>query len=188
MDRRTCVKSLLTFGVCCGVLPTLGLGNTLNPTIAPNPDDELAALKQEKEFIVNWVHDLLETMDKVLDEETRVKLIEGCGRGCFDRHQFKKDIAEKGKGDIDKLIEAYDQNFEVWKDGEFVHVRYGKISKRCYCPAAQIRSPKPNDIHCECTRATHQTVFETALGHPVHVEIVESLRRGGQTCHFKVKY
>ncbi len=42
------------------------------------------------------------------------------------------------------------------------------------------------DVHCECTRATHQAVFETALGRPFRVEIVESLRRGGKTCHFIV--
>ena len=191
MDRRSCVKSLVTLGVCCGVLPTLGFASGLNPSIPnsapPTPDDELAALKQEKEFIVNWVRDLLETMDKELDEKTRVKLIEGCGRGCYNRFKFKQDIAEKGKGDLDKLIEAYSQNFEIWKEGDKVHVRYGKKSARCYCPAAQIRRPQPNDLHCECTRTTHQTIFETALGHPVKVEIVESLRRGGQTCHFQVK-
>jgi len=37
---------------------------------------------------------------------------------------------------------------------------------------------------CECTRATRQTIFEAALERPVKVEIVESLRRGGRTCHF----
>ena len=192
MNRRSCVKSLVALGVCCGVLPTLGFGSGSklsipNPTTPPSPEDELAALKQEKEFIVNWVQDLLETMDKELDEKTRIKLIEGCGKGCYNRFKFKQDIAERGKGDLDKLIQAYSKNFEVWKEGDIVHVRYGKKSARCYCPAAKIRTPRPNDLHCECTRTTHQTIFETALGHPVHVEIVESLRRGGQTCHFQVK-
>jgi hypothetical protein len=190
MDRKSCIKSLAALGVCCGVIPAMGLGSGSNTSLPssfpPKLDDELAALKQEKEFIVNWVRDLLETMDKELDEETRIRLIEGCGRGCYNRFKFKQDIAEKGKGDLDKLIEAYSQNFEVWKDGNKVHVRYGAKSARCYCPAAKIRTPQPNDLHCECTRMTHQTIFETALGHPVYVEVVESLRRGGQTCHFLV--
>lgn len=110
----------------------------------------------------------------------------GCGKGCYNRFKFKQDIAEAGKSDIDKLINAYKNNFEIWKEGEDIHIRYGETSERCYCPAAQIREPHPNDLHCECTKATHQTIFETALGVPVNVKILESLRRGGKTCHFLV--
>jgi len=39
----------------------------------------------------------------------------------------------------------------------------------------------------KCTRATHQAIFETALQRPFKVDIVESLRRGGMTCHFAVR-
>jgi hypothetical protein len=150
----------------------------------PAEEEELATVRAQKEFIQNWLADLLDSMDKVIDRETQVKIIEGCGRQCFNRHQFKKDIAAKGAGDLYKLIQAYSQNFEVWKDGNSVHVRYGETSSRCYCSAANYRKAKPNDLHCECTRMTHQSIFETALGKPIKVEIAESLRRGGKTCHF----
>ena len=148
--------------------------------------DPLAQALWEKEFIAHWLTDLLDTMDAELDEKTRVKLIEGCGRGCFLRHSFKQEIARQGKGDLTKLIEAYKNNFEIWQDGSLVHIRYGAISDHCYCPVAQMVPAKPNDIQCECTRATHQTIFETALDRPFKVEIIESLRRGGKTCHFVV--
>jgi hypothetical protein len=46
------------------------------------------------------------------------------------------------------------------------------------------RAARPDDLHCECTRATHQSIFETALGRPIRVEVRETLRRGGKTCHF----
>jgi len=48
------------------------------------------------------------------------------------------------------------------------------------------RSGRRGDLHCECTRATHQTVFEAALGRALPVEILETVRRGGTTCHFLV--
>jgi hypothetical protein len=150
------------------------------------PDEEVEQLKQQKEFIQNWLQDLLDTMDKELDLPTKVKLIEGCGRGCFNRFKFKQEIAAKGSNSLENLIEAYKQNFEIWKDGDIVHIRYGETSAQCYCPAANYRKSKPNDVHCECTRTTHQTIFETALGKPFKVDILESLRRGGQTCHFAV--
>ncbi len=152
----------------------------------PSLAEQLAQLQQQKTFIENWLTDLLDTIDAELDRETKVKLLAGCGRGCFRRHDFKQEIARQGQGSLEKLIEAYKHNFEIWQEGERVHIRYGEVSKQCYCPAAQGRPGRPDDIHCECTRATHQAIFEAALGRTVRVEVLESLRRGGKTCHFLV--
>ncbi len=183
MDRKEFFEKSLKFGLCSGALVVLG--GTESSVTAQTPPEELARVTREKEFIQNWLIDLLDTMETELDRESAEKLLAGCGRGCFRRHEFKQKIAERGKGDVDKLIEAYKQNFEVWREGETVHIRYGEVSNQCYCPAANYRTSKPQDIHCECTRSTHQTIFETALGRSIRVEIVESLRRGGKTCHFR---
>jgi hypothetical protein len=185
MNRKEYLKKSLCLGICSGAVLLPDFSNA--KTIAlDEPDEELKRVKQEKEFIQNWLSDLLDSMDNVLDQDTKVKIIEGCGKGCFNRFKFKQDIAEKGKGSIDKLIEAYKQNFEIWRENELVHIRYGEVSAHCYCPAANYRPSKPGDVHCECTRSTHQAIFETALGRPFKVEILESLRRGGKTCHFAV--
>lgn len=148
---------------------------------------EIERLQMERDFIANWLTDLLATMAVELDRETQVKLIEGCGRGCFNRFSFKQDIAHAGQGDLAKLIEAYRRTFEIWQEGDEVHIRYGEVSPGCYCPAARAIPIKPDDLHCECSRATHQAIFETALGHPVHIEILETVRRGGKTCHFVIQ-
>jgi|WetSurMetagenome_2_1015567.scaffolds.fasta_scaffold50981_4 hypothetical protein len=185
MDRRDWIKRLTELGVCTGMLSFMNFEDSKTfASIAPDKESE--QLKSQKEFIQNWLSDLLESMDKVIDRETQVKIIEGCGKGCFNRHKFKQDIAVKGKDNLDELINAYKQNFEIWKEGDIVHIRYGEVSSQCYCPAANYRAPKENDLHCECTRMTHQTIFETALGRPFKVDVVESLRRGGKTCHFAV--
>ena len=185
MNRKDFFRGSLTVSACAGcfLLPVTNL--IALESVSPE-DEKYQQLLQEKEFIQNWLTDLISTIETELDEPTRVKLLAGCGRGCFNRHKFKSDIAEKGRGDLDKLIEAYHSNFEVWKEGNNVHIRYGEVSQGCYCPAAKFRPAKPNDLHCECTRATHQTIFETALGRPVEVKILESVRRGNKTCHFLV--
>ncbi len=169
MDRKDFFRSSLAFGACAGCF-LLPANNLIASEALPEDDEKYKNLLQEKEFIQNWLTDLIGTIETELDEATKVKLLAGCGRGCFNRHKFKRDIAEKGKGDLDKLIEAYKNNFEVWKEGNAVHIRYGEVSQGCYCPAAKFRPAKPNDLHCECTRATHQTIFETALGRPVDVK------------------
>jgi hypothetical protein len=143
-------------------------------------------LRTHRDFLQNWLADFMEAVDREVDHKTRVRLYEGTGRGCYHRHKFKQDIAEKGKDNLENLIEAYKNNFEIWKEDEKIHIRYGEVNRQCYCPAAKSHDPKPNDIHCECTRTTHQTIFESALERPVKVDILESFRRGGKTCHFLV--
>ncbi len=189
MKRKEFLKKTLQLGMCCSgaVMATVGGSFPLNADdkkeVGPSEDSRL---KQEKEFIENWLTDLLNTIDKELDEETKITLFAGTGQGCFNRHKFKRDIAENGKGDLDTLIKAMKKNFECWREGDLVHIRYGKVSPGCYCPVLKDKKSALHKMHCNCTRATHQAIFETALGRPFKVEIVESIRRGGKTCHFVV--
>jgi len=183
MDRKEFLCLTLQLGAgSCGAAALAGAAAAAAPADGA-PPDELAAARRERDFVRNWTSDLLDAAE-ALPRELQVKLMEGCGRGCFRRHEFKRAIAEQGRGDLGKLIAAYGKNFEVWRDGEAVHVRYGAVSSRCYCPVVKERAARPDDLHCECTRATHQSIFETALGRPIRVEVRETLRRGGKTCHF----
>jgi len=175
MNRKEFFAATAKAGVGCCAMAVFG-----KAAAAPETD----AVAAEKAFVTNWLTDLFEAMDTDLDQDTKVKLMAACGKGCFRRHSFKTDIARDGKGDIDKLLKAYAKNFEVWREGDLVHVRFGPKVEQCYCPAARYHPIRAHDVHCECTRATHQAIFETALERPVKVEIVESLRRGSKTCHF----
>jgi len=198
MDRSLFLKRMAGAGCCAAMISALISTSNASTSTTPAsksfssgiaPDDkpdELTNIKMERDFILNWVNDLMDTMDKVLDEETYIKLIEGCGRGCYNRHQFKKDISIAGQGDLDKLLVAYKKNFEVWKEGDTVHIRYGEKSPGCYCPVLKNHAYNTKGLHCNCTKATHQAIFENALGRPFKVDILESIRRGGDTCHFLV--
>lgn len=172
MDR----KDFLKIG-CCGLV---ALAATPGFAQKPSCDDRL-------NFVQNFLTDLIETIDTEMDEATKVKVMSGCGRGCYRRFKFKQDIAAKGKGSVDKLVEALKANFEVWREDDKVHIRYGAVNTNgCYCPAANYRAGKPNDIHCYCTRAMHQAIWEAALGKAPQIDILQSVRRGDPTCHFLV--
>jgi len=181
MDRKEFLGAAVQGGFACCAFAIL---DSLTPQPVRAADTDL---DKEKEFVKGWMTDLFATIDAELDEATKVKLMAGCGRGCYRRYSFKQDIAAAGKGSPEKLLEAYKKNFEVWREGDLMHIRYGAENKQCYCPAARYHPPLPHDIHCECTRATHQTVCEAALGRHVEVKILESLRRGGKTCHFTAR-
>jgi len=179
MNRKEFFETSVKSGIgCCAAF--LMFDEPAAASRASQPSEADA----EKEFLKNWMTDLFDSIDAELDQATKVRVMAGCGKGCFRRFQFKQDIAKMGKGSVENLVQAYKKNFGVWQEGGLVHIRYGEVSTRCYCPAARYHPAKPGDIHCECTRATHQTIFETALGRPVKVEVLESLRRGGKTCHF----
>lgn len=179
---RTSVQ--LTCASCLG----LAFGSRASAAEAPPPeapppapaDEALRQAQNDNAFINNWLTDLFEAIDTEVDPATKLKLLQACGRGCYRRHKFKQDLAAAGQGDVEKLIAAYRQNFGIEREGDRVHIRY---SDHCFCPAARNRPARPHDLHCECTRATHQTIFETALGRPVKVELLETVRRGGKTCH-----
>ncbi len=178
MDRKEFVK----LGCCALAFMTTQTGSAAETPAQPAACDE-----RELKFIQNWVTDLMDTLDADVPEETKIKILSGCGRGCYQRHPWKHEIAAKGKGNVDKLVEALKQNFEAWRDGDTVHIRFGeKNTYGCYCPAARYRPAKPNDIHCYCTRAMHGAIWEAALGHPVKIDILQSVRRGDPTCHFLV--
>ncbi len=181
MDRKTFIKTSLGM-----VAASLGGAATGVSADEPACAEKLAGAERENAFVNAWLDDLFDGIRSEVDEKTSVRLLEACGRACYRRHTFKQEIAAKGKGGLAQLEAAYKENFEAWREGDVLHIRYGAVSKGCYCPAARRRTPRPNDLHCECTRTTHQTICENALGRPCRVEILETVRRGGKTCHFAV--
>lgn len=186
MDRKAFLKRALQAGAATGV--ALAGAEKLfaaeeNPPAKGSPCDCQAA-----DFTRNWLGDLMDTIETGLDREAQVKLMTGCGRGCFNRHSWKSQLAKDSKGSPEKLIELYKERI-VGPDGAVIQgnraeIRYG--GNRCWCPAAKAHTPKPEDLHCECSRAAVQMIWEEALHTPVEVKIVESWRRGGKFCRFAI--
>jgi len=181
MTRNDFLSTALKAGLGCCALRVLAATPAQAADTASGEQ-----VQRDKTFTDGWLIDLLDTMDAELDEATRIRLIEGCGRGCYRRHAFKGEIAVASGGTLGGLVEAYHRICEAWLEGDDeLHVRFGEKSDRCYCPVLHDVPGRPNDLHCHCTKATHRMIIETALGRPVRsIEILESLRRGGNTCHF----
>ncbi len=174
----------LACGACLGSLFGRGASGA-EPSASAGPDggESLRRAKQSYEFAENWLADFMAELDAEVDAATRVRLFEACGRGCYRRHPFKQAIAAEGRGDLDRLLGAYRRNFNIERVGDVVHIWYGD---HCYCPAAQGRPARRGDLQCECTKATHQAIFEEALGRRPRADIAESIRRGGKTCHIRI--
>ena len=186
MNRKEFLKKSMWLGISSGALVVLNQSGGQLQAAAPSEED-VTRLKGDKQFVENWLTDLLNTIGEELDEKTTVKLIEGCGRGCYQRHEFKRNLAKEGKGDLEKLLAAYRKIFgSVEREGNVVHIRFNSRQHGCYCPVLRERPSKINALHCHCHKGTHEAIFEAALGRPYKAEIVASVRRGDEQCHFKI--
>jgi hypothetical protein len=181
MKRSEFIRNSASLACASCATLVLGAPGAGAQTNASASEKALKQAQNENAFTKDWMTDLFAAIEAEVDPATKLKLMQATGRGCFNRHKFKQDIAEAGKGDVERLIDAYRKNFGIERVGNDVHIRYG--GGFCYCPAAKNRPARPNDLHCECTRFTHETIFETALGRHVPVELVESVRRGDVNCH-----
>ena len=98
MDRKEFLQG------CCALAALSCFGSAETSTTAPKVSDD-----PEFKFVQNWLTDLTKAMDAELDQDTKIKLMSACGRGCFNRFKFKQDLAAEGKGSVDKLVEALNE-------------------------------------------------------------------------------
>lgn len=132
-----------------------------------------------------WIIDLVAGLDKHVDEETRRKLLEECGRRCQSPMFVKKakSIYAKSKNlddFLDKLGKVYKH---LHREGNDVYIIYPK----CYCSQVnKIPKGKLSGTYCNCSRGWAKALFEGALGRPVEVKMEESIIGGGNQCRFKI--
>jgi hypothetical protein len=95
MDRKTFLcRSVDGLVGCCAALAwgagSLDASEAAAQAPPPAPDPE-------KQFIQNWLADLMEAIDRERDESIKIRLLGACGRACFERHEFKRNWAIQGR-------------------------------------------------------------------------------------------
>jgi predicted hydrocarbon binding protein len=137
----------------------------------------------QKKFTQTWVKNLTDSMDAHLDEETKVRLMESCGRACARSGPIRS--AEACQGDLDRLLSTLAKwigKENVQKEGDAVHIVYTK----CLCHLVADGPPRLPDTYCYCSRGWLKEMFETVVGKPVDVHLLESIKRGAERCSFTV--
>lgn len=133
---------------------------------------------------VKWVVNLLDVLDREVDEETRVRILEGCGRKCIVGGFLAKaeGIARKSKS-MEEFLEGLGK---VWKhlhveeDGVFV------VYDRCYCPLVKGYEAKVSRSFCNCSVGWIRELFERALKKLVKAEKMGTIKQGNKQCKFKI--
>jgi hypothetical protein len=175
MKRKEFIKTACGLGLA-GSAAALGVQAQTTPA---KPE------KARDRFKEAWVKELMDGMEKIVDPETRGRLMNACGRACARRGGMLK-TAEKFKGDVAGYVAAVGP--QVGKDlcrmeGETVHWGY----PRCYCELVADGPERLPETYCLCSAGWVQEVFERVAGHPVRVEVVQTIKRGAPDCRFLVR-
>ena len=132
-----------------------------------------------------WIETLMANLDAHVDEETRVRVLENCGRTCIPASLVKKARAcKKRTPDMDGFLDELGQ---IWshlhREGEDVYAIYEK----CYCPLVKSYPGQLSPTFCNCSRGWIKELFEQALERPVDVELQQSIKQGDPLCRFLVR-
>jgi hypothetical protein len=132
-------------------------------------------------FAHQWVAHLMENMDSQLDGASRIKLMEASGRACA--RQGAISMAEQNKGQIDKFLSVLAGHLgkeNARREGDKVTLIY----KECYCPLMKSAPVRLSSTYCNCSRGWVKEMLECVTAKPVEVELLKSIKRGGDCCHF----
>jgi predicted hydrocarbon binding protein len=133
----------------------------------------------------NWIVNLIAGLDKYVDEEARLKVLEECGRACQSSSFINKAkaIYKKSKDLDDFLDKLGDVYKHLHREADKVYVIYPK----CYCSQVKkIPKGKLSGTYCNCSIGWAKALFEGALERPVEVIMKESIINGDKQCKFQI--
>jgi hypothetical protein len=159
--------------------------------------ENLAAVLDPKE-IAMWVKEAMERLDKLVDEKTRIRVMEECGRSCAETSETIEIVLAKRRKykTLDRFLEAEKRKLlpgmRLEREGKILFQYYMPQSfsppLRCFCslfeglPAGENISP----TYCQCSKGFVMKMWESILGKPVKVEVIATALTGAEECKFKI--
>lgn len=131
-----------------------------------------------------WIRALTESLDTQLDEKTKEKILEDCGRNCIPSSFIEKAKAlKKNAKDTDDFLDKLGKKWKhLQRNGNNVYVAYEK----CYCPLVKDYPEKLSPTFCNCSKGWIKELFESTLEKPITVELKKSIKQGDKICKFNV--
>lgn len=155
--------------------------------------------KTDKRKIAEWVKDAVGRLDALVNEETRVQIMENCGYNCAEVNrriiERAKVRRKKFKG-IDEFLEAEQRKpmvgTKLVREGntlyQFYTPRVFTRSMRCYCVLLRglPEDEKISVTYCNCSKGFVKKFWENILERPLRVELMQSAVSGGSECKFAI--
>ncbi len=191
MDR----KEFLTAAAKIGCMGACGLfwSGTASGAAQEQPGAPDVFVGKTHQFVA----DMMRALDGEVDQGTRERIMARCGRACFAESDEKAGgFSKRFAGKLDELVAVLEKEApgQCRREGDTIHFKYGGDGKgkgaerhACLCPIVQKAAPGLSGTFCLCSVGYVSELFERAAGHPVRVVLLESLKRGGNACRFRIE-
>jgi hypothetical protein len=130
-----------------------------------------------------------------LDREAASTVLSETGKLCggFTLASMATGGLEVPTADIDAFLEAHAKTEDVASGGKSKLTREGDsvtivIEGGCVCPLVKTLQIEASPNHCLCTLSHLKHLYETGLGRPVEVELIDTCLRGGNCCKIKISW
>ena len=199
MGRKTFLKA----GGGCAALAALRRlaceARGAAPAAAPSPPPARAAgvpltpAEDRVRFAETWAKRFFDVLDANLDAPTREKIMKANGRA---RHEGSLAGQAVQPTDVDAFIawvQSYVGQDAVRREGDVVYFHYVQNPRGlkvadgyCLCPFVERGPAGPSAAYCWCSVGYVQNMFGTCVGRSASVELLESLKRDGKGCRFRI--
>lgn len=148
--------------------------------------EELSALNETE--LAKWTKGAIDRLDTLVDKETRIQIMEECGRMCagVNRKPIEEAIAKRKKyKSLDKFLE--DEGYDRERNVLYVTYTPQKHGVRCFCLGKGL--PKDDTMsptYCQCSVGFVKKYWEDVLERPVDAELIQSAISGANECKFAV--
>ena len=130
-----------------------------------------------------------------LDQEAASTVLGETGRLCgsFALASMTARGLEIPAREVDAFLEAHAKAEDIASGGKSKLTREGNavtivIEGGCVCPLVKTLKIEASPNHCLCTTSHLKHLYETGLGRPVEVELIETCLRGGDSCTIKISW
>ena len=146
-----------------------------------------------------WLKNAIDKLGSLIDEPTRIRIMEACGTRCAEINKRAIDSFVRRRQkyqSVDEYLAAEEKKpsrgTRLERKGNVVYFYYTpdtfRPGLRCYCslwrglPA----NAKVSRTYCHCSKAFVAKLWQTVLGKPVQVELLQSCISGASECKFAV--
>jgi hypothetical protein len=183
MKRNEFIKTAA--GACLACAGGSMLDGQENKPAADRAEQERQARLGQERFKENYVRTLMENLEKSVDERTRVRLMNDCGRACARRGGLFT-LAKANTGDlkafVSRLAGILGEGNVRFLDDKTVHWSY----PHCFCELVAAGPDRLPPVYCQCSVGWVLEMFETVLQRPVRVRLIQSIKSGADSCVFRV--
>jgi predicted hydrocarbon binding protein len=181
------------------MLPTSGgIGRIARVLISEVGEDAAREIMEDanrfrsmtKKNRAEYIRHLIRRMKEVIGVPRTYSILLSCGQKCCSANTRNKalELFRKSK----TLDEFIDRLNEHNLGGGRLQLRNKTTITggydRCYCSMVRHAStPFKDKTYCQCSTGWYKQLFETALGRPVEVTLLQSIISGSETCEFEIK-